>query len=71
MKAFTVFSTILTGLIIIDRKDTIPMDLFQFQWKNRLLIIFVPDGSNSLYTKPKSEIIGQQAEVEDRIWWLL
>ena len=42
------------------------MDLTQFQWKNRLLLIFAPDDNDSLFKKLQSEIIAQEAEVEDR-----
>ena len=42
------------------------MDLTQFQWKNRLLLIFAPDDNDSLFKKLQSEIITQEAEVKDR-----
>ena len=66
MKVFTVVIIIFTALMIFDHKDTMPMDLTQFQWKNRLLLIFAPDDNDSLFKKLQSEIIAQEAEVEDR-----
>lgn len=66
MKVFTVLIIIFMALMIFDQKDTMPMDLTQFQWKNRLLLIFAPDENDSLFKKLQSEIIAQEAEVEDR-----
>ena len=66
MKVFTVVIIIFTALMIFDHKDTMPMDLTQFQWKNRLLLIFAPDDNDSLFKKLQSEIITQEVEVEDR-----
>ncbi|MGD9172528.1 MAG: DUF4174 domain-containing protein [Desulfobacterales bacterium] len=42
------------------------MDLKPFQWKNRLLFLFTPDASNSLFNRLQSEIANQPFEVEDR-----
>ena len=42
------------------------MDLTQFQWKNRLLFIFAEDDSHPLYKDLQSQIVAQQAEVNDR-----
>jgi len=61
-----VVTTVITALIAVDRKDTMAMDLAQFQLKNRLLLIFSPDDNDSLFKKLQSEIIAQEAEVEDR-----
>jgi len=66
VKIFTVVIIIFTVLMIFDHKDTMPMDLTQFQWKNRLLLIFAPDDNDSLFKKLQSEIFTQEAEVEDR-----
>lgn len=55
-----------TALLIYDRKDALPMELTQFQWKNRLLFLFAPDASNSLFNKLQSEIASQSHEIEDR-----
>jgi hypothetical protein len=66
VKVFTVVIIIFTALMIFDQKDAMPMDLSKFQWKNRLLLIFAPDENDSLFKKLQSEIITQEAEVEDR-----
>ncbi|MBW2491284.1 MAG: DUF4174 domain-containing protein, partial [Deltaproteobacteria bacterium] len=66
MKVFTVVIIIFAALMIFDQKDAMPMDLSQFQWKNRLLLIFAPDENDSLFKKLQSEIIAQEAEVKDR-----
>jgi hypothetical protein len=66
VKVFTVVIIIFAALMIFDQKDAMPMDLSQFQWKNRLLLIFAPDENDSLFKKLQSEIIAQEAEVKDR-----
>jgi len=65
VKVFTVVIIIFAALMIFDQKDAMPMDLSQFQWKNRLLLIFAPDENDSLFKKLQSEIIAQEAEVKD------
>jgi hypothetical protein len=42
------------------------MDLKQFQWKHRLLLIFAMDENDPPFKKSQDEIITQKAEVEDR-----
>jgi hypothetical protein len=42
------------------------MDLSQFQWKNRLLFLFAPNGNHPLFKNLQSQIMAQKAEVEDR-----
>jgi hypothetical protein len=42
------------------------MDLKQFQWKHRLLLIFAMDENDPPFKKLQDEIITQKAEVEDR-----
>lgn len=61
-----VVTTVITALIAVDRKDTMAMDLTQFEWKKRLILIFAPDGRNPLFKELQSEIMAQKAEVEDR-----
>jgi hypothetical protein len=46
-------------------KET-PMDLSQFQWKNRLLFLFAPNRSHPLFNVLQKSIANQQAEVADR-----
>ena len=43
-----------------------PMDLSQFQWKNRLLFLFAPNRSHPLFEVLQKSIANQQAEVADR-----
>ena len=66
MKVFTAIFFILVALTICDPKVSMPMDLKQFQWKNRLLFLFAPDNNNPLFKNLQSEIKTQKAEVEDR-----
>ncbi len=66
MKPFTVIIFILIALTLINPGETIPMDLTQFQWKNRLLFIFAPDSSHPLFKQLQSQIMDQKSEVEDR-----
>lgn len=66
MKAFTAIITIFMALMVFDRKDTIPMDLTQFQWKNRLLLVFVTNENDPLFKKLRNEIIAHKAEVKNR-----
>ena len=47
-------------------RNAMPMDLDQFQWKNRLLFLFAPDDENLIFQKFQNEIKSQAAEVEDR-----
>lgn len=73
MESFSQYTKVLmcvaiisSALLIHDRKDALPMDLTQFQWKNRLLFLFAPDASNPLFNRLQSEITKQSYEVEDR-----
>ena len=66
MKAFSIVIVIFTALLIFDLEDTMSMDLTQFQWKNRLLLIFAPDVNDEFFQKLQGEIIAQKAGVEDR-----
>ena len=43
-----------------------PMDLSQFQWKNRLLFLFAPERSHPLFDALQKSIAIEQAEVADR-----
>jgi len=61
-----VILSFLTAFLIIDSKDAMSMDLSQFQWKNRQLFIFAPDGNHPFFAKLQKEISAQTAEVEDR-----
>ena len=66
MKAVAAIFFIFLALLIFDTDDIMPMDLDQFQWKNRLLLIFAPDVNDEFFQKLQGEIIAQKAGVEDR-----
>ena len=66
MKALTVIFFILIALNLCVPGEATPMDLTQFQWKNRLLFLFAPDRSHPFYDHLYSQIVEQKSEVEDR-----
>lgn len=55
-----------TAILVYDLKDALPLDLIQFQWKNRLLFLFAPDVNHPSYEKLCNEIAKQAGEVQDR-----
>ena len=73
MKSTFMLKTALPAMIIslvliassLDAEET-PMDLSQFQWKNRLLFLFAPNHSHPLFDVLQKSIAKQQAEVADR-----
>ena len=42
------------------------IDLSEYRWKNRLVLIFAPSIEDSFYLKQKSEFKGKVAELKDR-----
>jgi hypothetical protein len=54
------------ALMTFLQRDATSMDLKQFQWKHRLLLIFAMDENDPHFKKLKDEIIAQKAEVENR-----
>ena len=67
------FKAILPAIIIclmsnVNRLHAVetPMDLSQFQWKNRLLFLFAPNRSHPLFDALQKSIAIEQAEVADR-----
>ena len=66
VKAFAVNCSIFIIFAICAPEEAMSMDLTQFQWKNRLLFLFAPDGSHPLFKNLQSQIVAQKAEVEDR-----
>jgi hypothetical protein len=66
VKPFTAIFFISVALTICTPKETMPMDLTQFQWKNRLLFLFAEDASHPLFRNLQSQIMVQKAEVDDR-----
>ena len=53
-------STIFSGQVALS------MDLTQFQWQNRLLLIFAPQDGDSFFQALNQEISAQQLEISDR-----
>jgi hypothetical protein len=66
MRKFAVIFFILISLTVWTPRETLSMDLTQFQWKNRLLLIFAQDGNHPLFQDLQSQILAQKAEVDDR-----
>jgi hypothetical protein len=73
MKSTFMLKTTLPAIIIslmliassLNAEET-PMDLSQFQWKNRLLFLFAPNRSHPSFNVLQKSIETQQAEVVDR-----
>jgi hypothetical protein len=66
LKAFTLIFFILIAMNVCAPLAATPMDLTQFQWKNRLLFLFAPNRSHPFYKHLHRQIIDQKSEVEDR-----
>ena len=66
VRRFAVIFFILVGSTVWTPKETLSMDLTQFQWKNRLLFIFAEDASHPLFKDLQSQIEAEKAEVDDR-----
>jgi hypothetical protein len=66
VKAFAAIFFIFIVFAIFAPKEAMPMDLTQFQWKNRLLFLFAPDRNNQAYKDLQAEISDQKTEVQDR-----
>jgi hypothetical protein len=66
MRKFAVIFFILISLTVWTPRETLSMDLTQFQRKNRLLLIFAQDGNHPLFQDLQSQILAQKAEVDDR-----
>jgi len=66
MRRFAVVFLILVGLTVWTPEEALSMDLTQFQWKNRLLIIFAEDANDPFFKNLQSQIMAQKAEVDDR-----
>ena len=66
VKAFAVIGFMSIAVTIGAPEKAMSMDLTQFQWKNRLLFLFAPDGNHPLFKNLQNQIMAQKAEVEDR-----
>lgn len=66
LKKMMLIYIMVIALVAFARKDVMPMDITQFQWKNRLLFLFAPDSRHPLFESFRTEIVAQEAEVKDR-----
>ena len=66
LKKIMLICIMIMASIVFARKDVMPMDVTQFQWKNRLLFLFAPDSRHPFFESLSTEIIAQKAEVNDR-----
>ena len=58
----------ITVLSIVSSRDAlaIPLDLSQFQWKNRLLLLFAPNRNHPLFDTLHKSLAARKADVDDR-----
>jgi hypothetical protein len=66
VKALAVICSIFIIFAICAPEEAMSMDLTKFQWKNRLLFLFAPDGNYPLFKNLQNQLMAQKAEVEDR-----
>ena len=66
LKKIMLICIMIMASIVFARKDVMPMDVTQFQWKNRLLFLFAPDSCHPFFETLGAEINAQEAEVKDR-----
>jgi hypothetical protein len=66
MRRSAVVFLILVNLTAWTPKETLSMDLTQFQWKNRLLFLFAEDANDPFFKNLQNQIMAQKAEVDDR-----
>jgi hypothetical protein len=65
-KTAMIIVTAVVASAIFGGDDALSMDLNQFQWKNRLLLIFAPEEGNSWFRALQTEVSAQRDEVLDR-----
>ena len=66
VRRYDVLFFILVSLTVWTPRETLSMDLTQFQWKNRLLFIFAEDRSHPLFKDLQNQIAAQKTLVDDR-----
>jgi len=66
VKRFAAIFLFLITLNVWTPRETLSMDLSQFQWENRLLFLFAEDSNDPLFRDLQSQIRAQKAEVDDR-----
>ena len=65
----TIFLTIAIAAMLPDTSRNAiaePLDLSQFQWKNRLLFLFAPNRNHPMFDSLHDSLSAQKAEVADR-----
>jgi len=54
------------GILVVAKALAAEMDLEQFRWKNRLLIVFAPDCNYPLLENLRQDLSASKGEVDDR-----
>jgi hypothetical protein len=65
----TVFLTLAVAVLLSDfsqNANAEPLDLSQFQWKNRLLFLFAPNRNDPMFVSLHNSLSAQRAAVVDR-----
>ena len=65
----TVFLALAVAVLLSDFSQNAiaePLDLRQFQWKNRLLFLFAPNRNHPMFVSLHTALSAQRAEVADR-----
>jgi hypothetical protein len=62
-KTMMLVLVVIIALSIFWNEDTWSMDLSQFKWKNRLLLIFAPKNNDPFFSALQNEISAQKSEV--------
>lgn len=57
---------LIVGLVTGSPKAQSPLDLSQYQWKNRLLLIFAPSEQDPAYLDLRDRLQASEAELVDR-----
>jgi hypothetical protein len=68
LKAILLVMLMVTVLSIGSSRNVpaISLDLAQYQWKNRLLLLFAPNRNHPFFDSLQVALVAQQAEVADR-----
>ena len=65
-KPMMVVLTVVLACSLFGGQKVLPMDLNQFQWKNRLLFIFAPQEGDAFAQALQNEILTQPDEISER-----
>jgi hypothetical protein len=63
-----VFLAVVVGGCTMSREDnaSVTVDLTQYQWRHRLLLLFAPSEDDDAYAKVRNDLVRQSAGVEER-----